>query len=94
MKTRSMFVSNSSSSSFIIPLSELNDKQITSIKNHTDTSAPYNDAWNIECGKFQCVGVIRGDTNMDNFDMDQHLKDIGVADKHITWGEEWDNNLD
>jgi hypothetical protein len=72
MKIRSGFVSNSSSSSFIISKHFLSPYQIEQIYAHTRFAG--NDAWIItETGT-----EIRGETSMDNFNMAEYLIRINV----------------
>ena len=87
MKIRTGFVSNSSSSSFLILKRDLTEQQIIQIRDHAtlvigmidlgNTDQP----WNIEEDDL----IIEGATVMDNFDMRQYLDRIGVASQHIRW---------
>ena len=90
MKRRTGFVSNSSSSSFIISNSKLTLGQIDDIQNHSEVakkSMPEiewaEDSWNIGIGH----DFVRGSVFMDNFDMFNFLKNIGVADEDIEWSD-------
>ena len=102
MKTRMGFVSNSSSSSFVIMLSDLNDYQIDAIENHVEISRSFSrrklKKANLEdsfeaCGEgerwsISCYGnTIQGNTWMDNFNMRAFLKIIGVKEEVIRWTE-------
>jgi len=82
MKVRNGFVSNSSSSSFIIALTAVTATQVEQIKNHIEEGRKLGiefcsdgDAWNIEVTDTH----IRGWTSMDNFDMEEFFKKIGVG---------------
>ena len=70
MKIRVGFVSNSSSSSFSIRLKDINGKQLDQIIAHS-----------IDVDENE----VRGSTMMDNFDMSEFLKRIGVPDEVIRW---------
>ena len=88
MKARLGFVSNSSSSSFVINLDDLTPKQVRKIKNHTEVAKNmwsnrewYDDQWSIE----ENDETIRGYTIMDNFDMHDFLENIGVDMSKVRW---------
>lgn len=86
MKKRLGFVSNSSSSSFVISLADISAKQLGKIMSHTEVSKGISgeydeDAWEIEVFE----NTIRGSVFMDNFDMSHFLREIGVKDEDITW---------
>ena len=82
MKKRQGFVSNSSSSSFVIRKDLLTREQIMLIKNHMkkglvhDYGIGENDEWTIE----ESVFLLRGRTWMDNFDMQRYFKLIGIKE--------------
>ena len=93
MKIRSGFVSNSSSSSFVIYLGDITDKQLNKIKNHIHFAQKMrtieykceHDAWNIEVDEEK--NIVRGWTWVDNFDMHEFLAQISVASDTVSWEE-------
>ena len=98
MKIRQGFVSNSSSSSFIIGKSNLTEIQIEQIKNHWKIAKELKvdyfddddddkwvhdyDEWIITIEK----DYIKGYTFMNNFPMEDFLVEkIGIDENHIEW---------
>jgi len=98
MKLRKGFVSNSSSSSFIIERKILSKEQIDMIRNHMEVAskteefaedfkrASFEDCrWEIK----ESNDEILGGTDMDNFDMGFFLEKIVKIDpKNIKWEED------
>jgi hypothetical protein len=91
MKRRHGFVSNSSSSSFVIGLSKLTADQVFKIERHIET-ANLDNFDEIEWKTIDCKwsievteDFVRGDTWMDNFDMHAFLKRIGVNMDDVRW---------
>ena len=96
MKKRLGFISNSSSSSFVINIDGVSARQLNKIQNHIKCSkrvSPpdggcgdgwYNhehDAWEIEVFD----NTIRGSVFMNNFNMRYFLSVIGIKDEDISW---------
>ena len=97
MKTRTGFVSNSSSSSFVISLDNITDVQLEKIENHIHFAqdmrnihySEEDDAWDINVDKEK--NVVRGNTFMDSFSMPTFLGNIGVPADVVKWDEGgWD----
>jgi hypothetical protein len=82
MKLRTGFVSNSSSSSFVIKLKDLTEEQIAKIKKHAEIADDKENVWNI----VETKTFIKGSTYMDNFDMCEYLHEtVGIDDSLIEW---------
>lgn len=91
MKTRNDFVTNSSSSSFLICKANLTTKQIKAICNHSELgeklNLPYSeDAWHIN----ESEHFISGYTDLDNFYIADLFDIIGISDNIISWDTEID----
>jgi hypothetical protein len=90
MKVRIGFVSNSSSSSFIIPRSILSDTQVYEIQNHVEV------AKNLGIDGCECCpwGItvsdkfVSGFTVMNDFDMYTFLQAIGVNLSEVEFDED------
>jgi len=90
MKTRQGFVSNSSSSSFIIYKKDLSGEQIEKIYNHLEEgeNAGMQASWRDDSDEWRITdlkGALEFYTGMDNFDMVEFLDLIGFDTNKIEW---------
>ena len=95
MKIRNGFVSNSSSSSFIIEIEKITETQLKQIKSHRVISKRFNlncnddDEWEIHIRDTYVIGF----TYMDNFRMELFLEAIGVKPEDIEWYDKYGNAI-
>ena len=95
MKIRKGFVSNSSSSSFVIPKDELTELQKLQIYNHIEEANKHSEYYNFGCTNdydkwyiSESEFYINGSCNMDNFDMYEYLLGYMKLPKDIIkWGD-------
>ena len=101
MKTRLGFVSNSSSSSFVIPVAALTEFQKACLIDHIEASNiirkflnheidPDYEAWRVKESK----GWIKGWTSMDNFDIQWLMRQIGIPLHLVQWDEGYEEPED
>ena len=93
MKIRNGFVSNSSSSSFVIPKDKLTYEQIELIRNHSTEASKHSeysdfgniyDSWDISESEY----YISGYCFMDNFDMYEYLINyLKIKKELVRWGD-------
>ena len=97
MKIRHDFVTNSSSSSFVIAKRRLDNDQILAINEHILLGKKMNmyychssDEWDID----ENDEYIGGYTCQDNFSMYDFLNKIGVNPEVVHWGHSvWDDDI-
>ena len=88
MKVRQDFVTNSSSSSFLICKKNLSEEQIEAIRENREMGERLglswvDDSWQID----ENDTFISGYTSMDNYSIGELFNIIGVNASAITWGE-------
>ena len=97
MKIRHDYVTNSSSSSFVISKTHLDDDQILAINEHISLgkklgmySCCFDNEWYID----ENEEYIGGYTSQDNFSMCDFLEKIGVNSETVHWGYDiWDEDI-
>ena len=77
MKFRTGFVSNSSSASFVINRYYVSQYALDKICNHEEVAG--KDEWNVKV----YVDTIECDTSLDNFDLIEYVKKLGVLEEAI-----------
>lgn len=92
MKVRSDFVTNSSSSSFIIAKKYLDEDQLEAIRDHHDLASKMQMIQEDDYHMFPWIIeendlYITGHVSMDNFSMYSFLQKIEVPMDKVSWGE-------
>jgi len=93
MKIRKGFVSNSSSSSFIIQSKDLTRDQIEGLLAYKTTAEQHcctewlDDYWNV----WETETSVKGFTHMDNFDMGRVMEVLEIPASVVKWDEENEN---
>ena len=97
MKIRTDYVTNSSSSSFVIAKKHLDEDQILAIYKHISLGkrlgmyyCSQSCQWDVD----ENDEYIGGDTYQDNFNMHSFLNKIGVDGDVVHWGYDiWDDDI-
>ena len=84
MKVRYGFVSNSSSSSFVLNKAMCTDEQLEAVRDHVNYAEKHffdfdDDWWEIT----EKDSEIRGFTWMDNFDMERFMERLGIPGEAV-----------
>jgi hypothetical protein len=94
MKIRNGFVSNSSSSSFVIPKDELTSEQIMKIHDYSEEARKhqeyydFGDAYDMDWNIHESDFYISGYCIMDNFDMYTFLEEyLKIPREIIKWSD-------
>ena len=77
MKVRNGFVSNSSSSSFVIDRNYVSSQTLDDIIGHADIAK--ENAWNVSTTKTE----VHCSTSMNNFDLREYVKNLGIPESAI-----------
>jgi hypothetical protein len=75
MKTRNGFVSNSSSSSFVVALSALSKPEVNALMDYF-SSEDNTDGWSASIDEYR--GIIEGSTCMDNGAFEEFLEEMRI----------------
>lgn len=89
-KIREDYVTNSSSSSFIIAKKYIDSDQIEAIRKHITLGKKMgmvDDKWDFPWDITENDEFISGYVSMDNFDMYTFLNKIGVDENKVSWSE-------
>lgn len=89
MKTRTGFVSNSSSSSFILHKAYVTPDQIAKIIDHQNSGEEWAEEWPWKIEERETT--ILGEVFMDNFDMREYMSKLGI-DVDNEEVVEWEGN--
>jgi hypothetical protein len=81
MKIRNGFVSNSSSSSFVVSLKDITAAQYVAIMENDYKDQPWPEPWDIVVTSTD----IEGSTFMDNYSMFDFFEKIGVDTSKVKW---------
>jgi hypothetical protein len=89
MRIRTGFVSNSSSASFAISISDLTEKQLLQFKKYPGSTRKFRDLEFLEDAKDWCINIsvkhVVGFTYMDNFDIQAWFDKLEIPKTIVTW---------
>jgi len=81
MKIRNGFVSNSSSSSFVVSLNKISERDLKLLLSYT--TLPDSDYWSISVDEQR--GFVRGFTIMDNSDLSDYMREKEIDCSLFEW---------
>jgi hypothetical protein len=97
MKVRNGFVSNSSSTSFVISKKQLNKVQISMIINHKDVCKTLGYEWSDVIDEFNVIEkaeFIFGETMFRQIGMVEYLEEIvEIGKDYVHWISDWTPNI-
>lgn len=94
MKIRMDYVTNSSSSSFVISKRYIDQDQIEAIRRHSEIGEKLGIECSEECWRIEeNAKYIGGYTPMDNFDMEEFLNKIDVDMEYVKWSDSYSFTL-
>lgn len=83
MKIRNGFVSNSSSSSFVVSLDKLSGRDLARLLDYPSNNESYSDYWNISVNLN--ANILRGSTAMDNGNLSEFCQAYNITCDGFEW---------